>query len=167
MDIGEAEEMQEEVPEWEAFAVGAEEWTAEALARRMEVESPGFGSGGLSSAVASGSGGGGGGLPSAVASGSGDVGVLWSRLPTAPGDPMRFRVAGPRGGAALVTARELPAANRINHWLRCPVSEFPDECPWDMNQDLWANLIIARQQIHLRESRESFIRWRNLRQVSR
>ena len=38
MDICEEEELQEEQSEWEAFAVGAEEWSAEALARRMEVE---------------------------------------------------------------------------------------------------------------------------------
>ena len=77
MDIGEAEEERRSRSEWEAFAVGAEEWSAEALARRMEVEeSPSFGGGGLPSAVASGSGGGGGGLPSAVASGSGDVGAV-------------------------------------------------------------------------------------------
>ena len=66
MDICEEEEEEEETrSEWSAFAVGAEGWSSEALARRMEVEeAPGFGSGGLPSAVASGSDG--GGLPSAV-----------------------------------------------------------------------------------------------------
>ena len=53
---------------------------------------------------------------------------------------MRFRVAGPMGGAATVTARELPVANRINHLLRCPVAEFPDECPWDMQPDMLGQL---------------------------
>ena len=70
---------------------------------------------------------------------------------------MRFRVAGPMGGAATVTARELPVANRLNHLLRCPVAEFPDECPWDMTPDIWASLLTARQQIHLREIRKSFV----------
>ena len=44
MDICEEEEEEETRSEWSAFAVCAEGWSTEALARRMEVEeAPGFG----------------------------------------------------------------------------------------------------------------------------
>ena len=139
MDICEAEEEQEMRSEWEAYAVGEEEWSAEALARRMEVEEePGFCSGGVPSEVASGSGG--GGLPSAVEP-----------------DETRFRVVGPLGADVMVGERELPMAHRIIHMLRCPVSEFPQERPPDIQPDCFEQLVLARQQIHLLESRKSFV----------
>ena len=125
--------------EREAYAVGEEEWSAEAFARRMEVEEePGFGSGGLPSAVASGSGG--GGLPSAVEP-----------------DETRFRVVGPLGADVMVAERELPVAHRIIHMLRCPVSEFPQERPPDIQPDCFEQLILAGKQIHMQESRKFFV----------
>ena len=57
----------------------------------------------------------------------------------------------------MVTERELPVAHRIAQLLRCPVPEFPDERPPDIQPDCFEQLIVARQQIHLRESRKSFV----------
>ena len=124
MDIGEPGEEQAAVSGWEAYDVGEEEWSAEALARRMEVEEPGFGSGGVPSAVEP--------------------------------DTTVYRVIGPLGGVCLASERELPYANRINWLLRCPVADFPVDMPMDMQPDLWKNLLLARQQLHMKKSRESF-----------
>ena len=126
MDICGEEEEEETRSEWSAFAVGAEGWSSEALARRMEVEeAPGFGSGGWPSAVQP--------------------------------DETRFRVVGPLGADVMVAERELPMAHRIIQMLRCPVSEFPQERPPDIQPDCFDQLILARQQIHMREARKSFV----------
>ena len=102
-----------------AYAEGAgEEWSSEALARRMEVEE------------ASGSGGG-ESFP-AVTAETPSIPIApaakatTTTAPTATTEPL-FKV-----GTAMVTERELPVAQRINTLLRCPVSEFPDACPVDM-----------------------------------
>ena len=72
-------------------------------------------------------------------------------------EEMRFRVVGALGAEVMVAERELPMAHRIIHMLRCPVSEFPDVRPPDIQPDCFEQLILARQQIHMRESRKSFV----------
>ena len=48
-------------------------------------------------------------------------------------------------------------AHRIVHMLRCPIAEFPQERPPDIQPDCFEQIILVRQQIHLRESRKSFV----------
>ena len=146
MDIGGDEEGEDTRSVWSAYAEGTEEWSAEALTRRMEVEEA--------------SGSGGGGLPPAAGAGAPSIPETYaakSKETLAPPSPWvpaerRYGVEG-----AMVTERELPVAHRIVQLLRCPVSEFPDKRPPDIQPDCFEQLILARQQIHLRESRKSFV----------
>ena len=96
MDTCEEEEEEETRSEWSAFAVGPEEWSSEALARRMDVEEA--------------SGSGGGGLPSAVGSGAplfpGSYaakaeGTIASEAPMGS-EETRFRVVGALGAEVMV-----------------------------------------------------------------
>ena len=72
-------------------------------------------------------------------------------------EEVRFRVVGALCAEVMVAERKLPMAHRIIHMLRCPVSEFPDVRPPDIQPDCFEQLIFARQQIHMRESRKSCV----------